>query len=93
MDAEEFETDTPSSVLAAGGKVTPVQETFLECGASQCGFCTPSFVLMAGQLLAQNADPNEIRHYLSGNLCRCGTYPEIIEAVNLAAHKISAGKR
>jgi carbon-monoxide dehydrogenase small subunit len=78
--------------LAAGGKLSPVQEAFLECGAAQCGFCTPGFVLMAGQLLEQNADPDEdeIRHYLSGNLCRCGTYPEIIEAVKLAARKVGA---
>ncbi len=79
--------------LAASGKLTPVQEAFLECGASQCGFCTPGFVLMASQLLAEhpNPDEDEIRHYLSGNLCRCGAYPEIIEAVKLAARKVRAG--
>jgi len=79
--------------LAASGKLRPVQEAFLECGASQCGFCTPGFVLMASQLLAEhpNPDEDEIRHYLSGNLCRCGAYPEIIEAVKLAARKVRAG--
>src|SRR6195256_6260926 len=58
--------------LADGGKLSPVQQAFLDCGASQCGFCTPGFVMMASQLLEQNADPDEdeIRHYLSGNLCR-----------------------
>ena len=78
--------------LAASGKLTPVQEAFLECGASQCGFCTPGFVLMASQLLAEhpNPDEDEIRHYLSGNLCRCGAYPEIIEAVKLAARRMRA---
>jgi carbon-monoxide dehydrogenase small subunit len=81
--------------LAADGVLTPVQEAFLERGAAQCGFCTPGFVLMAGQLLEQNPDPDddEIRHYLSGNLCRCGTYPEIVEAVKLAARKLAADKR
>ena len=76
--------------LATGGNLHPVQQAFLECGASQCGFCTPGFVMMASQLLAQNADPDEdeIRHYLSGNLCRCGAYPEIIAAVKLAASKM-----
>jgi len=79
--------------LAASEKLSPVQEAFLECGASQCGFCTPGFVLMASQLLAEhpNPDEDEIRHYLSGNLCRCGAYPEIIEAVKLAARKVRAG--
>jgi carbon-monoxide dehydrogenase small subunit len=81
--------------LAGDGKLTPVQEAFLECGAAQCGFCTPGFVLMASQLLEENADPDEdeIRHYLSGNLCRCGSYPEIVEAVKLAARKLSASRR
>src|SRR3954470_16803815 len=66
-----------------------VQEAFIERAAFQCGFCTPGFVLMTRQLLAEHPDPSEeeIRHYLSGNLCRCATYPEIIEAVQLAARK------
>lgn len=78
--------------LAADGKLTPVQEAFLECGAAQCGFCTPGFVLMASQLLAEHPDPDddEIRHYLSGNLCRCAAYPEIVEAVKRAAGKMRA---
>ena len=75
--------------LASGDKLSPVQEAFIETGAFQCGFCTPGFVLMVHQLLDQNPEPSEddIRHYLSGNLCRCGTYPEIIKAVQLAAQK------
>ncbi len=66
-----------------------VQEAFIEAGAFQCGFCTPGFVLMTRQLLDAHPDPDEdeIRHYLSGNLCRCAAYPEIIEAVKLAAKK------
>jgi carbon-monoxide dehydrogenase small subunit len=69
-----------------------VQEAFIERAAFQCGFCTPGFVLMTRQLLAENPDPTEddIRHYLSGNLCRCAAYPEIIEAVKLAARKRKA---
>ena len=75
--------------LASGEQLSPVQEAFIETGAFQCGFCTPGFVLMVHQLLEQNPEPTEddIRHYLSGNLCRCGTYPEIIKAVKLAAQK------
>ena len=64
-------------------------EAFIETGAFQCGFCTPGFVLMTTQLLDEHPDPSDeqIGHYLSGNLCRCGTYPEIIAAVKLAARK------
>ena len=77
--------------LAADGKLTPLQEAFIECGAFQCGFCTPGFVLMAGQLLEEHPEPDDeqIRHYLSGNLCRCAAYPEIVEAVKRAAGKLS----
>jgi carbon-monoxide dehydrogenase small subunit len=75
--------------LDAGGRLDPVQEAFIEAGAFQCGFCTPGFVLMVRQLLDAHPDPDDdqIRHYLSGNLCRCATYPEIMQAVRLAARK------
>lgn len=71
------------------GELDAVQQAFIECGAFQCGYCTPGFVLMTRQLLAENPDPSDddIRHYLSGNLCRCAAYPEIIKAVKLAAVK------
>jgi carbon-monoxide dehydrogenase small subunit len=74
---------------APRAELDAVQEAFIACGAFQCGFCTPGFVLMARQLLDEKPDPmdDEIRHYLSGNLCRCAAYPEIIEAVKLAARK------
>jgi carbon-monoxide dehydrogenase small subunit len=80
--------------LAINGTLDPVQEAFLESGAAQCGFCTPGFVLMTSQLLAENPDPDDddIRHYLSGNLCRCAAYPEIIKAVKLAATKMRAAR-
>jgi carbon-monoxide dehydrogenase small subunit len=76
--------------LAQGGALDPIQQAFVQCGAFQCGFCTPGFVLMAGQLIKQHPDPDdeEIRHYLAGNLCRCAAYPEIIEAVKLAARNM-----
>jgi carbon-monoxide dehydrogenase small subunit len=72
-----------------GAALDAVQEAFIESGAFQCGFCTPGFVLMTRQLLDEHPDPDEdtIKHYLSGNLCRCAAYPEIIEAVRLAARK------
>ena len=79
--------------LATSGKLDPVQEAFIECSAFQCGYCTPGFVLMAKALLEQTTDPDDeqIRDYLAGNLCRCAAYPEIINAVKMAARKIKAG--
>ena len=80
-----------SDVVSIEGNAEPdaVQEAFVERSAFQCGFCTPGFVLMTRQLLDEHPDPDDdtIRHYLSGNLCRCAAYPEIIEAVKLAAQK------
>jgi aerobic carbon-monoxide dehydrogenase small subunit len=75
--------------LDCDGTLNPVQEAFIEAGAFQCGYCTPGFVLMVTQLIDAHPDPNdeEIRHYLSGNLCRCAAYPEIVQAVKLAAQK------
>ena len=78
--------------LANGDALSPVQEAFIEAGAFQCGYCTPGFLLMATQLLDRHPDPDDetIRHYLSGNLCRCGAYPEILAAVKIAARKRKA---
>ena len=77
------------STVEAGAELDEVQQAFIESSAFQCGFCTPGFVLMTRQLLDEAPDPSEdqIKHYLSGNLCRCAAYPEIIEAVKLAARK------
>jgi carbon-monoxide dehydrogenase small subunit len=79
--------------LSEPGKLDLVQEAFIECGAFQCGFCTPGFVMMSKALLADHPDPDDtqIRDYLAGNLCRCAAYPEIINAVKMAARKSKAG--
>src|SRR5262245_10867206 len=73
----------------ASNALTPVQEAFIETGAFQCGYCTSGFIIMATQLLDEHPDPSDdqIKHYLTGNLCRCAAYPEIIAAVKLAARK------
>ena len=79
--------------LAEPGKLDPIQDAFIECGAFQCGYCTPGFILMAKALLVQYPDPDDqqIRDYLAGNLCRCGAYPEIVNAVKMAARNNKAG--
>ena len=73
-------------------RLTPVQEAFIDAGAFQCGYCTSGFILMATQLLDEHPEPTDqqIAHYLSGNLCRCAAYPEIIDAVKIAARKRKA---
>ena len=70
-----------------------MQEAFIEGGAFQCGYCTPGFMLMASSCSSEHPDPDDeqIRHYLSGNLCRCAAYPEIMNAVKMAARKSKAG--
>jgi carbon-monoxide dehydrogenase small subunit len=81
--------DAEVRTIEGGAQLDAVQQAFVEAGAFQCGFCTPGFVLMTRQLLEETPEPSEdeIRHYLSGNLCRCAAYPEIIEAVKLAARR------
>jgi carbon-monoxide dehydrogenase small subunit len=77
---------TTIEALDADGKLSKVQQAFIDHGAFQCGFCTPGFVMMAHRLLQEKPNPSDadIRNYLSGNLCRCAAYPEIIEAVRAA---------
>jgi aerobic-type carbon monoxide dehydrogenase small subunit (CoxS/CutS family) len=74
--------------LAAGDELDPIQQSFLDESGFQCGFCTPGFIMMTRELLARIPNPtdDEIKHYLSGNLCRCAAYPEIVRAVRAAAN-------
>jgi carbon-monoxide dehydrogenase small subunit len=73
--------------LSKNGALHPLQEAFMELGALQCGYCTSGFILTAKALLEENPRPSEeqIRDYLAGNLCRCGCYQEIMQAVKKAA--------
>lgn len=86
-------TITTIEGLATDGTLHPVQEAFWEAHALQCGFCTPGMVLTAVALLAENPHPSEeeIREALSGNLCRCTGYQNIVRAVQLAARHERAG--
>ncbi|HEY7194771.1 MAG TPA: (2Fe-2S)-binding protein [Gemmatimonadales bacterium] len=80
--------------MAGGGKLHPLQETFADLGAAQCGYCTPAFLLTAEALLASNPKPtrDEIKDALAGNLCRCTGYIKIYEAVELAAARMRGEK-
>ena len=84
VDGQEI---TTIEGLGAGGRLDPLQEAFISTGAVQCGFCIPGMIMAARHLLSNNPDPTrtEIQDGLSGNLCRCGGYSRIIEAVMLAA--------
>ncbi len=76
--------------MAENGILHPLQDTFADLGAAQCGYCTPGFLLVAKELLERNASPtrDEIRAALAGNLCRCTGYIKIYEAVELAAARL-----
>jgi carbon-monoxide dehydrogenase small subunit len=78
--------------LASGGKLHPIQEGFKEEHGLQCGFCTPAMMLVASALLEENPDPTEeeIRWAISGNLCRCTGYQNIVKAVQWAARKLDS---
>lgn len=86
LDAEGREVKTIEG-MAEGTTLHPLQETFADLGAAQCGYCSPGFLLVAEELLQKNASPSrdEIKEALSGNLCRCTGYIKIYEAVELAA--------
>ena len=80
--------------VAQGNRLHPVQDAFLEAGAVQCGYCTPGMVLTALDLLQRNPEPTEadVRHAISGNLCRCTGYSKIVEAILLAAQRINSAE-
>lgn len=88
MDAQGKQITTVEG-LADGDDLHPVQEAFIQHDAMMCGFCTPGFIVSSAALLNENAEPTleEIKEGLSGNTCRCGTYPFIFDAVKTASQK------
>ena len=79
--------------LAQGGKLHPIQEGFIQCHGLQCGFCTPGMMISSVALLNENPNPSEddIRWGISGNLCRCTGYVNIVKSVQYAAQKMQEG--
>jgi aerobic-type carbon monoxide dehydrogenase small subunit (CoxS/CutS family) len=90
VQAEGHELTTVEGLEREDGSLHPVQEAFSEAHGLQCGFCTPGFLLSVVELLGRHPDPDEalIRTWLSGNLCRCTGYQNIVEAVKLAAARL-----
>ena len=89
LDAEGREVKTIEG-MADGAELHPLQQTFADLGAAQCGYCSPGFLLVAEELLNKTPNPTraEIQEALSGNLCRCTGYIKIYEAVELAAARM-----
>jgi carbon-monoxide dehydrogenase small subunit/isoquinoline 1-oxidoreductase alpha subunit/xanthine dehydrogenase YagT iron-sulfur-binding subunit len=79
--------------LSEPGKLHPIQQAFIDHNAFQCSYCTPGFILSTKRLLEENPQPTaaEVRHYLAGNLCRCGSYYKIEDAVLDAAARLNGG--
>ena len=92
MDAQGRKIETVEG-MADGDSLHPIQEAFVEKDALMCGFCTPGFLMSSKSLLDANDNPtpDEVREGLSGNICRCGTYPHVFEAVMSAAEKMRKG--
>jgi carbon-monoxide dehydrogenase small subunit len=80
--------------VAGDSGLSPVQDAFLECGAVQCGYCTPGFVMSVTALLRDCPTPSEgeVRDYLSGNICRCTGYQKIVEAALVASRQHADGE-
>ena len=92
VQAEGAEVKTIEG-LARNGNLHPIQEAFHEKHGLQCGYCTPGMMMTSTALLAQNPHPSEdeIRHAISGNLCRCTGYMNIVKAIQYAADKMAEG--
>ncbi|MBC8463255.1 (2Fe-2S)-binding protein [Candidatus Bathyarchaeota archaeon] len=89
VDADGHEIETIEG-LSDGSELHPIQQSYLDEGAVQCGFCTPGFIMTTKALLEETPVPSEqeIREYLKGNLCRCTGYVNIVKAVQTAAEQM-----
>jgi aerobic-type carbon monoxide dehydrogenase small subunit (CoxS/CutS family) len=93
--ADDKEIVTVEGLESDDGRLDAVQQAFLDAAAFQCAYCTPGFVLSAKALLRENPDPtlDDVREYLAGNLCRCGSYANIEKAVLDAAVRLRTNDR
>ena len=87
VEAEGAEITTVEGLQGSDGSLHRLQESFIQCGAAQCGFCTPGLLVAAKALLDENPSPtvDEIRFAIAGNICRCTGYTKILDAISLAA--------
>lgn len=92
--ASGAEVVTIEGLATDAGTLHPIQQSLLDCGGVQCGFCTPGMVMAAHALVRNDPDPTEltIREELSGNLCRCTGYQKIVEAVQVAAARFRSAQ-
>jgi carbon-monoxide dehydrogenase small subunit len=95
VQADNRAVTTVEGLNGPGGELSPVQEAFWDAHGLQCGYCTPGMIIATTALLKQNPDPTErdVREALSGNVCRCTGYEQIVEAVWLAADRMARGGR
>ncbi len=79
--------------LEQNGRLHPLQQAFLDADALQCGYCTAGMIVVAAALLKQNPEPSvaDIVQFMNGNICRCGTYPRIVAAIQKAARAAKGG--
>ncbi|MFY0781002.1 (2Fe-2S)-binding protein [Peribacillus simplex] len=91
VQADGCEVKTVESLIQENGELSHLQQAFSDNHALQCGFCTPGFLMTLSSFLEENSNPDEeeIRKCISGNLCRCTGYSNIIKAVKQAAQKVS----
>lgn len=91
-EADGSDITTVEGLQAADGTPHRLQDCFMQCGAAQCGFCTPGILVAAKALLDDNPAPttDQIRFAIAGNICRCTGYSKIIDAIALAAQKEAA---
>ena len=94
VQAEGHQIMTVEGLADDDGEISDLQDSFWECHAMQCGYCTPGMLVATQALLAENPNPDdeEIREAISGNLCRCTGYQQIVEAVKMTAQRRREGR-
>jgi carbon-monoxide dehydrogenase small subunit len=92
--AQGCSVQTIEGLQKPDGELHPLQQAYIDAGAVQCGFCTPGMIMSSLQLLTEHPKPtdSQIKEALSGNLCRCTGYAQIIDAVNLASQRMADGR-